>query len=51
MNSSWWFKSIKTVKAIVVSLHIEYYDKIGLGIDFTARDIQDKCKEKSLPWK
>jgi len=27
-----------------------YYDEIGLGIDFTARDIQDKCKEKGLPW-
>lgn len=27
-----------------------YYDEIGLGIDFTARDIQKKCKEKGLPW-
>lgn len=27
-----------------------YYDEIGLGIDFTARDIQDECKAKSLPW-
>ncbi|MEZ5145561.1 MAG: fumarylacetoacetate hydrolase family protein [Bacteroidales bacterium] len=27
-----------------------YYDEIGLGIDFTARDIQSKCKEKGLPW-
>ncbi|MGV8945965.1 MAG: fumarylacetoacetate hydrolase family protein [Lutibacter sp.] len=27
-----------------------YYDEIGLGIDFTARDIQDACKEKGLPW-
>lgn len=27
-----------------------YYDEIGLGIDFTARDIQDECKEKGLPW-
>lgn len=27
-----------------------YYDAIGLGIDFTARDIQQKCKEKGLPW-
>ncbi len=27
-----------------------YYDKIGLGIDFTARDIQKQCKEKGLPW-
>lgn len=28
----------------------KYYEEIGLGIDFTARDIQDKCKEKGLPW-
>jgi 2-keto-4-pentenoate hydratase/2-oxohepta-3-ene-1,7-dioic acid hydratase in catechol pathway len=27
-----------------------YYDAIGLGIDFTARDLQQKCKEKGLPW-
>jgi len=27
-----------------------YYNEIGLGIDFTARDIQQKCKEKGLPW-
>lgn len=27
-----------------------YYDAIGLGIDFTARDIQQKHKEKGLPW-
>jgi acylpyruvate hydrolase len=27
-----------------------YYDEIGIGIDFTARDIQAKCKEKGLPW-
>lgn len=27
-----------------------YYDKIGLGIDFTARDIQQEHKEKGLPW-
>ena len=28
----------------------KYYDEIGLGIDFTARDIQNDCKEKGLPW-
>ncbi len=27
-----------------------YYDEIGLGVDFTARDIQSKHKEKGLPW-
>tara|TARA_B100000508_G_scaffold118450_1_gene98634 strand:+ start:151330 stop:151941 length:612 start_codon:yes stop_codon:yes gene_type:complete len=28
----------------------EYYDHIGLGIDFTARDLQQKCKDKGHPW-
>jgi len=28
----------------------KYYDEIGLGIDFTARDLQKKCKEKGHPW-
>lgn len=28
----------------------KYYAEIGLGIDFTARDIQQKCKEKGHPW-
>jgi acylpyruvate hydrolase len=28
----------------------KYYDSIGVGIDFTARDLQQKAKEKGLPW-
>ncbi len=28
----------------------KYYDAIGVGIDFTARDIQKKIKENALPW-
>lgn len=28
----------------------KYYSQIGLGIDFTARDLQSKLKEKGLPW-
>ena len=27
-----------------------YYNEIGLGIDFTARDLQQECKQKGLPW-
>lgn len=27
-----------------------YYSDISLGIDFTARDIQNECKSKGLPW-
>ena len=39
-----------------IGKHIEerfahkYYTQIGLGVDFTARDIQQECKEKGLPW-
>lgn len=28
----------------------KYYDEIGLGIDFTARDLQSELKGKGLPW-
>ncbi|HEA21284.1 MAG TPA: FAA hydrolase family protein [Pricia antarctica] len=44
------------VKIKRVGKHIDekfaykYYDEIGLGIDFTARDLQAKLKEKGLPW-
>jgi len=44
------------VKIKKIGKHIDrkfshtYYDEIGLGIDFTARDVQAKCKEKGLPW-
>lgn len=44
------------VKIKKVGKHIEekfapsYYDEIGLGIDFTARDLQSELKSKGLPW-
>ncbi len=44
------------VKINRVGKHIDkkfahkYYDEIGLGIDFTARDLQSELKEKGLPW-
>lgn len=28
----------------------KYYDEISVGIDFTARDLQDQLKSKGLPW-
>jgi len=28
----------------------KYYDEIAVGIDFTARDLQQKLKDKGLPW-
>ena len=43
-------KISKTGKNIELSDASQYYDEIGLGIDFTARDIQDKCKSKGHPW-
>jgi 2-keto-4-pentenoate hydratase/2-oxohepta-3-ene-1,7-dioic acid hydratase in catechol pathway len=27
-----------------------YFDRIGVGVDFTARDLQDKARQKGLPW-
>ena len=27
-----------------------YYDEVGLGVDFTARDLQNQLREKGLPW-
>lgn len=44
------------VKIKKIGKHIDekfaatYYDEIGLGIDFTARDLQAQLKEKGLPW-
>jgi 2-keto-4-pentenoate hydratase/2-oxohepta-3-ene-1,7-dioic acid hydratase in catechol pathway len=44
------------VKINRVGKHIQkkfahkYYDEIGLGIDFTARDLQNELKSKGLPW-
>ena len=40
----------KTGKHIEERFAQKYYDQIGLGIDFTARDIQEECKKKGLPW-
>lgn len=40
----------KVGKYIDAKFAHKYYDEIGLGIDFTARDLQSKLKEKGLPW-
>jgi 2-keto-4-pentenoate hydratase/2-oxohepta-3-ene-1,7-dioic acid hydratase in catechol pathway len=40
----------KVGKYIERNLLIKYYDEIGVGIDFTARDLQSKLKRKGLPW-
>lgn len=43
-------KICKVGKSIPEKYAQDYYDQIGLGFDFTARDLQQKCKEKGLPW-
>jgi acylpyruvate hydrolase len=40
----------KIGKNIEAKFAHKYYDEIGIGIDFTARDVQAKLKEKGLPW-
>ncbi|HEY1041047.1 MAG TPA: fumarylacetoacetate hydrolase family protein [Bacteroidia bacterium] len=43
-------KISKAGKHIEEKFAHKYYEEIGIGIDFTARDVQNKCKEKGLPW-
>ncbi|MEP7197019.1 MAG: fumarylacetoacetate hydrolase family protein [Saprospiraceae bacterium] len=43
-------KMAKPGKSILEKNALEYISHIGLGIDFTARDIQQNCKDKGLPW-
>ena len=40
----------KVGKYIDAKFAHKYYDEIGVGIDFTARDLQQKLKDKGLPW-
>lgn len=44
------FKISKVGKHIEKQFAHRYYNEIGIGIDFTARDLQDECKKKGLPW-
>lgn len=43
-------KVCKEGKHVAEKFAANYFDEIALGIDFTARDIQSKHKEKGLPW-
>ncbi len=43
-------KISKNGKTILPQFAHKYYDQITVGIDFTARDLQQQCKEKGLPW-
>lgn len=40
----------KAGKHISAQFAHKYYTHVSLGIDFTARDLQQECKEKGLPW-
>lgn len=43
-------KITKNGKNIDANFAGNYYNEIGLGIDFTARDLQEEAKKKGLPW-
>jgi acylpyruvate hydrolase len=43
-------KLCKVGKNISEKFAPKYYHEIGLGIDFTARDLQENCKANGLPW-
>ncbi len=43
-------KISKVGKYIDTKFAHKYYDEISVGIDFTARDLQEKLKAKGLPW-
>lgn len=43
-------KVAKEGKHIAEKFAHKYYEELGLGIDFTARDIQTEHKSKGLPW-
>lgn len=40
----------KEGKHIDEKFALNYVESVGIGIDFTARDIQENCKQKGLPW-
>ncbi|MEC8603725.1 MAG: fumarylacetoacetate hydrolase family protein [Bacteroidota bacterium] len=43
-------KICKLGKNIDEKFASNYFNEIGLGIDFTARDVQNQCKKKGHPW-
>lgn len=44
------FKIGKVGKSVPEKYAYRYISEVGVGIDFTARDIQEDCKKKGLPW-
>lgn len=44
------YRICKVGKSISARFAHRYYDAIALGIDFTARDLQERCIKEGLPW-
>jgi 2-keto-4-pentenoate hydratase/2-oxohepta-3-ene-1,7-dioic acid hydratase in catechol pathway len=44
------FRVCKEGKNIPEKFALKYVDKVTVGIDFTARDLQEDCKKKGQPW-
>ena len=44
------FRICKEGKNIPEKFALKYVDKVTVGIDFTARDLQEECKKKGQPW-
>ncbi len=44
------YRIAKEAKQVSRAAALDYIDGIGLGIDFTARDLQDEIKKKGHPW-
>jgi 2-keto-4-pentenoate hydratase/2-oxohepta-3-ene-1,7-dioic acid hydratase in catechol pathway len=44
------FRVCKNGKSISEKFALSYVDAVTVGIDFTARDLQSRCKQKGLPW-
>ena len=45
-----FLKICKSGKSIPLAKCSDYYSHITVGLDLTARDLQQECKEKGLPW-
>lgn len=44
------YRICKVGKSISTRFAHRYYDAIALGVDFTARDLQERCIKEGLPW-
>jgi 2-keto-4-pentenoate hydratase/2-oxohepta-3-ene-1,7-dioic acid hydratase in catechol pathway len=40
----------KVGRSIPERFALRYIESVGLGVDFTARDLQEQCRQRGLPW-